>query len=106
MKNFNAYRRYYTVVVWMNTFGLVFMILAILRANKKTSIDPEVVEETQKELKQETAKLMMFLGVMGLCIQVFVCSKLLLILSMLLITFGILGVIAQGIENLLDEILG
>lgn len=105
MKNFKTRYRYYSIIVWINTFGLIFSIRELLRINRQ-DIDPSDKEENERQIREELAKVMIFLGLLFLGIWLFVASKLLLLLSVLLVVFGFFGMIVRGMEYVLDQIVG
>ncbi|MFZ2151230.1 MAG: hypothetical protein WAZ12_02595 [Candidatus Absconditicoccaceae bacterium] len=98
--------RYFSTVIWVNTFGLIFEIISIIRDQDKGQ-NEEVKEFNNKELEKAIAKLMLFVGVILACIYLLWIQVLLLhIISIALIVLGIGGRIVQGIKTFIDEFIG
>ncbi len=90
----------------MNTFGLIFEIISIIRNSDKAQ-NEEVKEFNNEELRKAIAKLMLFVGIILLCIYLlWIQSHLLIIISIILIILGIGGIIVQGIKDFLEEFIG
>jgi hypothetical protein len=97
--------RYFSAIIWMNTFGLIFEIISIIKINKKIE-DSFIKEENSEELKKSIAKLLLFVGIILFCIHIWIDSQLLIILSIILIVLGIMGRLASGFKSFIDEFIG
>ncbi|MCF7834444.1 hypothetical protein K9M48_00115 [Candidatus Gracilibacteria bacterium] len=90
----------------MNTFGLIFEIIFIIRTNDKVK-DEDIKEMNKEELKKDIAKLMLFIGIVFLCFHLLlVHSYPLMIISIILIVFAILGRLANSMKCILDDLVG
>ncbi|HMS91603.1 MAG TPA: hypothetical protein PKC87_05250 [Candidatus Absconditabacterales bacterium] len=95
--------RYTMTIVWMNTIGLIVSMVLIIKTMRKAK---NIYTKTEKaeELKKVIAKLLIGVGIIGLAVYwLWVSSKLLLIISLVLIILGICGRIAQGMGRFIDE---
>lgn len=96
--------RYLSAVAWMNTFGLIFEIISIIKINKKIE-DSFTKEANREELRKSIAKLMLFVGIILFCIHLWIDSQLLVIISIILIVLGVLGRLASGLKSFIDEFI-
>jgi len=89
----------------MNTFGLIVEIISIIKINKKIK-DAFTKEENKEELRKAVAKLMLFIGIILLCIYIWIDSKLLVSISIILLVLGLIGRLASAFKSFIDEFIG
>jgi hypothetical protein len=97
--------RYFSALAWMNTFGLIFEIISLIKINQQTK-DIFKKEVQSEELRKSTAKLMLFVGIVLFCIYLWIDNQLLIIASIILIILGLLGRLASGLKSFIDEFIG
>lgn len=90
-------RRYHTTVVWMNSFGLPFGIIATIRTNNRLKDSPVKTANTEG-LQQDITKLMVFVGIIMLALSsVWPMSDSLLTIAGILIYWGMWGMVEPTI---------
>lgn len=97
--------RYTMMVIWMNTIGLIVTMVLIIKAIRKAK-NIYTKTENVEELRKIIVKLLIGIGIIGLAVYwLWVSSKILLIISLVLIILGICGKIAEGIGNFIAEVV-
>lgn len=104
-KNFYERVRYYSTLIWLNTFGLIPEIVFILRYNRKV-IDEGIKQENRTELRKDIIKLLFFLGALLLCIYFFLLGlHVFLIIAIALLLAAFLGLIGEAFIDLIAQIV-